>query len=416
MRLFVILISLLSKTLAAVSRLLKKGSGTSIAGLFIERWFPWVVKYFAKKYEKIIFISGTNGKTTTRQMIVSLFKGQVALVSNYGGANIFRGIAASLMNDLNIWGKPKSSYAIFEVEEATLPKLGEYIDCDILVLTNIARDQLDAYGEIDVTLRYFQTFLERSHCHVVLNADDAKLKELKTQVLIGVKVTNTTLSYEQGRGQGVNILNLLSIEQSEDHLQLSYNSNISRFKQRLSGQYNAVNYALAAAVGIVCNMTLAGISQKLSQVAPVFGRGEIIKTDSSQHTLILVKNPLGFTSALFTYQSTGTVVIGIQDKIADGKDVSWLWDVVFEEYPHILKRKLITSGTRALDIQLRLEQGQRTLGSSQAIQTLTVEQLADYLTSTEEKCIIFGTYTFCMELRSRLEKKLNLAPIHSETF
>ena len=141
-------------------KLAKKGNSTSFPGLAIEKRYPGLLKDLTQDFEKVILISGTNGKTTTRAIINHFYQAQnIPICSNLGGANLVRGIATSLLLNRDFWGKPKSKIGVFEIEEASLPIITKYIKTDTLILTNLFRDQLDAYGEIDTTLDYFRKSL-----------------------------------------------------------------------------------------------------------------------------------------------------------------------------------------------------------------------------------------------------------------
>lgn len=418
MRILIVLIGFASRLLAFLSRTFKKGSGTSIAGLFIEKWFVWSLSYFQGKYQKIVYISGTNGKTTTRQMIVKVLQPEYKkVISNYGGANIMRGIATSLFRDLDWLGRPKSKCAVLEVEEATLPRLSKYLQPTLIVLTNLARDQLDAYGELDITFRYFDALLKNAPCaQLILNYDDPRLRALKAEAYIGVSLRNSTIEYERGGGDLIAIQNLMQVTHTSDSIIIKYNDKQTSFTPKLKGEYNAVNYGLAAAVGCSVNIALEQVSTSLESVEPVFGRGEVISTPLASHRMVLVKNPLGFGSVLKIHDSAAIVLIGVQDKVADGKDVSWLWDVEFEKFPKLFDNALYTSGTRAGDIALRLGQAARFLHKNINVAQLTLAESCELILSSDRSVDIYGTYTFCMELRSLLAKHISLPPIDSENF
>lgn len=151
---------IIAKVLFWFSKLTRLGSGTSLPGLLVEKFCPFIITKITQDLEQIILISGTNGKTTTRALLVHIWEEQdFEVCTNRGGANILRGIAATLLLNYSFLGKMKSSIAILEVEEATLPILTKYLVPNQLILTNIFRDQLDAYGEIDQTLSYFSQSL-----------------------------------------------------------------------------------------------------------------------------------------------------------------------------------------------------------------------------------------------------------------
>jgi lipid II isoglutaminyl synthase (glutamine-hydrolysing) len=421
MRLIVVVFALIAKLASWVSKAIGKGRGTSISGWLVEKYAQRIVKYFSHKYRKIILISGTNGKTTTRMLVVQgLRKAGYTVASNYGGANIYRGVAASLLKDITITGRVRSDYAVLEVEEATLPLLTKHLKADILVLTNLARDQLDVYGELDVTLRYFtDTLVNLPDVELVVNQDDSKLAELKTRADIGIIVSGSALDYEEGRGIETVYGRTVVVSENKNICEISLDKQEKlAFVPLLLGQYNLVNYGLAASTLFLCSIASDNIMQAMQTATPVFGRSEKIGTAFATHTLTLVKNPLGFSSALeILPESHSSVVIGINDNIADGKDVSWLWDVDFEA---LLARSNIdtvsVTGTRSQDMLVRIEQAKRAGVHIGNVQSIKQSEVVNQVLTGHEPISIFGTYTFCMALRLELEKPLGLPPIDSDLY
>jgi lipid II isoglutaminyl synthase (glutamine-hydrolysing) len=421
MRLLVLVVVYLAKILGGLSRLFKLGRGTSISGWIVEKQLPFLLKYFVGRYNQVVYISGTNGKTTTRSLVVQALRNSGhTVVTNSGGANIYRGIAASLLNDLTWLGSTKSSLAVLEVEEATLPVLANYLPATILVLTNLARDQLDVYGELDITQTYFMSSLSKMPDAVlILNADDPKLLEMKVAASIGVYLKDSTIQYEPSSSNLATIQTPLVISENNLTLAVEYNSKRYDFIPQLTGQYNGINYGLAAAVLVSCEVKLDEIAKSFATSTPVFGRSEVLKTPTANHTLLLVKNPLGLGSVLTSYKNTDTkrIIIGINDNIADGRDVSWLWDVDFESFLQDRElEEIIVTGTRSKDMFVRLTQALRQVNSTLRVSMLTIPEVAGMVLSTKQNYNIFGTYTVIMQLRSLLEKPLELLPIDSDQF
>ena len=400
---------------------MKKGSGTSISGYFVEKYAPSVVSYFQGKYQKVIFISGTNGKTTTRGMINAILqKNEMQVVSNYGGANIYRGILSSLLKDLTWRGQVISKYAVLEVEEATLPKLTRYFQPDILILTNLARDQLDAYGELDTTLSYFQTAINQSGAvQLIINADDPKLLELEHNNTYGSQLVHQTLQYEIGGKPKIQLEKLFVLQNSSDSITFEDGAQKAQFTPKLIGDFNAVNYGLAITVSVLLKIPIGTIVSGLSNFAPVFARQERILTEYTEHMLVLVKNPLGLESILQSdfMAKYPTILFGLNDRIADGKDVSWLWDVDFESFIKSHPVNWITTGERASDITLRISQALRTDGKQiQTVRTITLNQsIQELLVSPVPVCIL-ATYTASRDIRDALAKIISLPAINSDVY
>jgi lipid II isoglutaminyl synthase (glutamine-hydrolysing) len=420
----------LGKSLSLASRLLKKGSGTSITGFYVERWQPSILRFFSRKYQKTIFVSGTNGKTTTAAAIIAVLqKSGLKVVSNKEGANILRGLAATLLMDLGWNLKPKSDILLLEVEEATLPRIKTFIYADYLILTNLFRDQLDAYGEIDKTLEYFGEFIqEQKQLTVLINGDDGKLVYLKNNlqregarnsfILCGVDTQDTAsvFNYE------TNIFERQPLDFKAD--KLSYSEGMldfmvsgEQYTTKLPGVYNVYNLVFAIALfhnAALDKVSLKALPKQISEIDPVFGRGEVFEVGGNKIFLFLVKNPAGFGLVLdhvakaFNNSSPNLVFL-VNDKIADSKDVSWLWDVNFERTKlnfsdsKIIVKNCYTGGSRSLDMLLRLEYSGlvpflKTANDLGSIDNVT----KNIVTSCQGNTIVFATYTAMLEFRSSL--------------
>jgi len=142
-----IIIILISKILIFTIRFLHLGGGTSLPGLWIEKYFPKLITKLSKNYEQIVLVTGTNGKTTTQKLITFIVQSQnINTTSNTSGANLIRGIASSLLENSNFFGKSKNTIAIFEVEEASMPIITKLLKATQIIVTNLYRDQLYLYG------------------------------------------------------------------------------------------------------------------------------------------------------------------------------------------------------------------------------------------------------------------------------
>jgi len=429
----------LAKILAFASRILQRGSGTALPGLLVETKIPWIIAEFAEKLDAVIYISGTNGKTTTRAMMVDALEKQgVQVLTNRGGANIFRGIASALFENTGLNGQPRHRIAVLEVEEATLPKLSTYLPPQLLILTNIFRDQLDAYGEIDTTLEYFQKTIRSARPHVIVNGDDAKLLTAIAQECDRSAVTTFGLQqeteYQPGfEGEQVDMqidLDTLITNIHPDsglyHFTVQQGDIETNGITLLPGRYNIYNYAAAIAGlnHIRQLLTLDGSVdtdiQHLQTFQPVFGRGERMRLGTSDTTLILVKNPAGCNQVLQWIQEMYTtqafhLVICINDNIADGKDVSWLWDTDFEEFQQNMQDNpplsIITSGTRGNDMALRLQYAQFDV--TQSIVIPDFNKVIQNITNRNDEVptLVLSTYTALLDMRKKIGNIVKLADI-----
>lgn len=420
-----ILLSLLAKLLAFTSTLLKLGSGTALPGFLVEKYFLFVLKNLGDQFEEVIMVSGTNGKTTTRAILVDIYeKNSVKVCTNRGGANILRGVASSLLLDINFLGKSRSNVAILEVEEASLTTLCKYIKPDILILTNIFRDQLDAYGEIDKTVGFFKdtlNLLDSKSTQIFINSDDNKLLTVLENFngnVYGFGLDIEMKDRPKFESEDRPIVDLQEIYQAKNITSDSFEIRLSKsiqiqVKTKLSGFYNLYNVLAAFLVGYKKFGQDALIP--IAEFTPVFGRGEKIIIENSQVELILIKNPAGFEQVLklvsTKYKSKDiNLIILINDNIADGKDISWLWDVDLESFVNKnTNLKFITGGTRGLDMLLRLEYACADVDLKCNYKSM--KDIISKISFAKNQYVVLCTYTALLQFRVLLEKKSKLRKI-----
>lgn len=447
---FLLLITKIFANLATfASRLLSKNA-TSLPGILVELYWPFLIKPMTKDLDYIILITGTNGKTTTRGIINHLLESQrIEITTNRGGANIMRGIATSLINNLKWNLKPRVKIAVLEVEEATLPRLAKYIRADQLIITNLLRDQLDAYGSIDQTGDYFnQSILtlqaNNPALNLILNADDSKLltfipSNFPTNQIqgFGVKAEFGGVKYEQNI-QAVDtqfvVHTATNIQSSWRGIKFDYDyaQNQSTVTASLPGLYNVYNI-LAGLVS--CQIQLdTNLAPEVSNIQPVFGRGEIIRYKNAVIVLNLVKNPSGLDQVInlipeFAQDFDGRIVRGcflINDAIADGKDVSWLWDANLEQLAAAVKASplkyehldFFAGGSRGMDMLLRLQTSGIPVDIDNYLPSadILIERIIEENRTNPSNFFICGTYTAMMEVRTRLGQLVELPRIDSRGF
>jgi len=459
LRIALIIAVAVSRMLVALVQLTGKGSGTALPGLLVELYMPWIIKPISSQLKHVIFISGTNGKTTTRALLVDTLEQQkISVISNRGGANIFRGIASALLLNTNWFGNVRSTFAILEVEEATMPRLARYLKPDILVLTNIFRDQLDAYGEVDKTLEYFRQTITETQPRVIANTDDAKLvagiissvkdverqwygfgleQEKKFRPDFEDEATTKKLDNSEEKTDNNHITLLDSIEPKNGMYHFKVNTESASYNGStlLPGRYNLYNVAAAIAVLSILNNTdnsnddakprsLSTDLEHIARFQPVFGRGERVQFGSQPVTLLLVKNPAGFNQVLSylaeMYQGYPFHVdLFINDNIADGKDVSWLWDIDFESFQQKVSNKKVpgllqisqlhTGGSRGFDMALRLQYAGFDISEKDVFGS--IKNAIDDIKKRSQPTIILCTYTALLELRKELATHVSLPDI-----
>lgn len=402
-----------------------KGRGTALPGLVVEKYYPKIIPYILTKPSITILITGTNGKTTTRTILANILQQDGKVVQNRSGSNLIRGIISELINQTDYLGRLDAKYAIFEVEEATIPRLSNMLSPQQIIVTNLFRDQLDAYGEIDRTQKFIQAAIKNCpDSTLILNGDDPRVRQLN------LAMPNTTYYYQIAK----QYKNLFAYEGEKTDISLK-NSSIAKdlvikedltsefmlddrkIMLQLPGYYNVYN-ALAA----ILSAQLLGISDSkimnaVQNTLPAFGRGELIKYQDKHLQILLVKNPVGFNlnlDLLRTLPHTN-IVFALNDKIADGRDVSWIWDSNVELIQAIKPAQIICSGLRAADMLLRVKYALPGLKSDKkhsyfdkdtGLQVKLIPDFRELLTfiqnSKTSHFYILSTYTAMLELRKLL--------------
>lgn len=420
-----ILLVFLGKTISFVSRLLNIGNGSTWPGEIALKVSPKILKDLANGIRKgIIVIAGTNGKTTTSKMLTAILSdNENTVIHNESGANLLNGIASSLLLAAGPEGKIKADYGVLEVDENTLPLLVKEITPKIVICLNLFRDQLDRYGEVDLIAEKWHNALKKlpETSHVVLNADDPQVadlsKNLKAKVsFFGLADSSLYLpapDYATDSTYCLNCGNKLSYEGiyfshignwhcdkcSEKRPAL----NISSWEYPLEGVYNRYN-TLAAVLGAKSlGIEDEAVKKSLKNFKPAFGRQEQIEINGKKLKILLSKNPTGFNESLRTAISKNpkTIVLALNDRIPDGRDISWIWDVDFEMIPK--DTKIIITGDRAYDLGLRLKYLDRSqIGNSKPD---IFESVAQAVKTGLDKTEISGTlyilptYSAMLEIR-----------------
>ena len=422
-------VTLLGKSVRQVA--LMRGGGSALPGLFVETIDPqFISRTLAKLPDGIILVSGTNGKTTTTKMVVELLESQGKKVfTNRTGSNFTRGVAAALLGDVDAKGNLNADIAVLELDEAHAVHFVKAIQPRYSLLLNVMRDQLDRFGEIDTTAKLLHTIATNTIGTVVLNRDDPRLgsKAFRNGI------TATVRTY------GVNS-SLLSQFPSDDHMreidvptvkhyssasdddtsleslngqtaQIRYDNIVHDISLELKGIYNVQN--AVGAIAIVRTVCGPSLDQKdmlasLAKVQPAFGRGETLTIDGSPCEIVLVKNPSGFRLSLSSFKPTGyATMIAINDDYADGRDMSWLWDVEFES----LKPEGVqmVGGIRAFDMALRLQYDEIELSH---VEPKLNDAIASFLSQNSGKPKrIYCTYTAMLAIRRILAKQTTVEVI-----
>ena len=412
------LVTVLGKAIKIAMRV--RGGGSALPGLVVERIDPNFIKDTLSKlpYGTVI-ISGTNGKTTTTKIVVELLENQgLRVFTNKTGSNFTRGVAAALLGSINIKGQLNADIAVLELDEAHATHFVKTIKPKYSLLLNVMRDQLDRFGEIDHTADLLNTVAINTTSSVVLNREDRRIadiaKNLKKQHVsyfgLSQKMLDT-FPNDDDLNNSKKPKNISSqpaeviLQDFSDNLATFVVSNKTfRVKLRLNGIYNILN--CAAAIALVKEILRGKLDEtklipSLQKVAPAFGRGEKIIINGDDIELILVKNPAGFRLGLESFNDKNhKTMIAINDNYADGRDMSWLWDVDFANLKDT--GVSLVTGIRAYDMALRLRYDDVKIYN---IDMNIKRALGKFLKTTKGKPKrIYCTYTAMLTIRRSLAK------------
>lgn len=425
MQLLLILTVWVVRLITVVLKLSGRGRGTALPGLLIEKYFSFLIPFILKKSPYTILITGTNGKTSTRTFLVNILEQKHKVISNKSGSNMLRGIISEILTQTNLLGAIKANYAVFEVEEATISNISELLKPEQIIVTNLFRDQLDAYGEIDRTQKFIQEAIYKSpQARIILNGDDPKVIELNTRNCKDVSYVNindrliTKFKYEGSAPIHDDHSNLIATHiKILPDLSTKFCWSETTTHLKLPGYFQIYNALLAISCAKDLGFNTQEINKGIDNTSAPFGRGELITCGDTNYRIFLIKNPAGFnlTLDLLAHVKNPSLAIILNDKIADGRDVSWIWDSELEILNIIKPKNIFCSGTRVEDILLRIKyaypdlikQSDNTYFSqfNQTIVTLDLNQkemLQRISKLNLEEVFILATYTSMLKLRKLL--------------
>ena len=430
-----LLSALIGKAVRQVARL--RGGGSALPGLVVDKIDPgFLARVLGRLPYGVVAVSGTNGKTTTTKMIVEILEAQgLRVFTNRTGSNFSRGVIAAAVQECTVAGKLQADIAVLELDEAHAMYFIDRVRPRHTLLLNVLRDQLDRFGEIDTTAQLLRRIAEATTDGVVVNREDPLLEAIGARIEAEVAGSGrpelrrfglspalraTFPSDSDFHGAAAHdsasadpdsdrvFADVVLAEIGDHEAVFEIDGDRHRTSLRLEGLYNTFNAAAAlATVRMVLGSGAGGgrsadtgaILSALSEVRPAFGRGEQLQLDGHPLELVLVKNPAGFRLGLASFAPEGVdTMIAINDQYADGRDMSWLWDVDFTSLQASGVRTV--SGTRAWDMALRLEHDDVRVDR-------VLEDLATALRSFrsetgERPRRIYCTYTAMLELRREL--------------
>ena len=414
----------IGKSVRHVSRL--RGGGSALPGLVVEKLDPnYLKKSLANLPFGVVVISGTNGKTTTTKIVVELLESAgLKVFTNKTGSNFTRGVIASMLAENNISGKIKADIAVLELDEAHAIHFINQVQPRYSLLLNVMRDQLDRFGEVDYTASLLEKIAQKTTEKVITNREDTRLVQFTDKIdknkldLFGLapslkdKFPNDDELY--GDSTSSNLPVSVELSSAKKHKAsftfYDYDSKKSPTKNtystslKLEGIYNIFNATAALAlVREILNNKISNeeLVNNLGEIEPAFGRGETIMVNDTPLELVLVKNPAGFQLGLNSFSPKGyNTMIALNDAHADGRDLSWLWDVNF----NLLKKGNVEmlSGIRAYDMALRLSYDDIPFKHVETDLKTALEKFLENSNGTPKR--IFCSYTAMLEIRHLLEK------------
>lgn len=444
--------TLAGRTVAAATRLSRRGGGTSLPGIVARRISPGILGDITVRLTQgVVMVSGTNGKTTTSRLLSSVLTAQgIHLLHNRSGSNLMSGITSSVISSTLLSGRPAADLALFETDEAVLPHVLEEVTPRVLVLNNLFRDQLDRYGELDTLYRSWERSVTAlpPETRLIVNGDDPALARIAESAKCDVhfyglddpsnaihelphaadaaictrckspltysavyvshmgdyKCPNCGLARPRLDTRATRI-QLNGLDSTTFHIEGEFGDR--QINLKIPGIYNVYNALAAIVAALALGAPWEAIESGFNSFSAAFGRFERVGARDRQIVLALVKNPVGCNEVLrmvASQREDAPLLIIINDNIADGRDVSWLWDADFEMIS-ALPGPFITSGLRAEDMAVRLKYA--GIPSDHITIEPNIPEALDKaieLTPKDHTLRVLPTYTSMLELRAHMSR------------
>jgi UDP-N-acetylmuramyl tripeptide synthase len=422
-----------------LSRLAGAGGGTTVPGKLLWKLDPGAIDRLAARLPLgSAVVSATNGKTTTAAMTASILGGRLRLAHNRAGANLMSGVASTLLDARG------AELGLFEVDEAALPEVLARLRPGAVCLGNLFRDQLDRYGELEHVAERWRAAVRNlpSTTALAVNGDDPQVGELAREragaIVFGLddpRVARPSLQHAADSKYCIRCGTPYDytaayvghlgdyrcpacghsrppVDVSARELELNGLESVAftlvaptgsrRIELRVPGLYNVYNALAAASLALALDTSLDEIAAGLGSFSAAFGRFERIAVGDRRVLMLLIKNPAGANEAVRTIVDGGApkvAVIALNDAIADGRDVSWIWDVDFEPLLSWLQR-LVATGDRAAELALRFKYGGFDPDAIEVVPSL--ERALDrglQLIPAGGELVVLPTYTAMLSLR-----------------
>jgi UDP-N-acetylmuramyl tripeptide synthase len=438
---------LLARATGGLSRLARTGGGTTVPGKLLWKLDPGAVDELARRLPLgSALVSATNGKTTTAAMVAGILRAKLRLAHNSSGANLISGVASTLL------AARDAELGLFEVDEAALPEVARRLRPRAVCLGNLFRDQLDRYGELELVAERWRAAVQElpGDAALVVNGDDPQVGDLgrerdpATRTVFGVddpRQAHPALQHAADSkwcircgtpyeyiaayighlgdyrcpacGHARPPLDVVARE-----IELHGTERVSfdivtlegarRIQLGVPGLYNVYNALAAASLSRALGASLEEVHRGLETFSAAFGRFERIELDGKSLLVLLIKNPAGANEAVRTLlagQAPKLVLVALNDATADGKDVSWIWDVDFEPLLPALER-LVAAGDRAAELALRFKYSgfdERAIDIVPELESALDRGLE--LTPPGGELVALPTYTAMLALRDIVAKR-----------
>jgi UDP-N-acetylmuramyl tripeptide synthase len=422
----------------SLSRLAGRGGGTTLPGKLLWKLDPGAIDLLARRLTQgSVLVSATNGKTTTTAMAAEILRPRLRLAHNNSGANLVSGIASTLLR------ADGAELGLFEVDEGALPEVARRVRPKALLLCNLFRDQLDRYGELElVAARWRSAVGELTEAQLVVNGDDPQVGDLarlhERSRVFGLDDPRRAQPALQHAADSKYCLRCgtpydyaaayvghlgdyrcpncgharppLDVVAREIELRgldgaaftLRAREGERRVELAVPGLYNVYNALGAAALALELGIPIDDVAAGLQRFSAAFGRFERIAVGDRRLLMLLIKNPAGANEVVRTLvegSAPRVAVVALNDEIADGRDVSWIWDVDFEPLAGGLET-LVASGERAAELALRFAYGGLPRERIEVVPSLAAAlDRGLELTAAGGELAVLPTYTAMLALR-----------------
>ena len=436
--LVILIAKILNFGLTILGKILKKNNG-NLLGKIVKKLSPNILEYL-KINCPVIAVTATNGKTTTNNAIrYVLEQNGKKVVSNKEGNNMETGIITTLIKKSTLTGKIKADFITLEVDESYVPIVFKKIPLDTLIVLNFFRDQLDRNGEVESLILKINEFLKDYKGNLVLNADDPNVSRLANANKENNKIyyfsvekykyaskeqkeagegkfcpfCKTRLEYEYYQYSHIGKFicpnchfgdnEIYKIAKNVDLEKRTFEIDDITYKTEFNSIYNIYNFTAVISVCSLYNIDTSTIKDALSTFVLNNGRLEHLVIKNAPTIINLAKNPTGSNVSLRILnedKDEKELLFVLNDNLADGHDVSWIWDINFDNLNNV--SRIITSGNRAYDIAIRIKTSGFDLSKIEPY--LNLQEAVNALYKNDTKKYVIANYTALQPTRNEILK------------